>query len=304
MKILNLLLFPIIISYVLTQTSITISAQNFDVGFGLIGYCNQKRKEKGWYDGHDTNVVHGGSRCTVMCIRKSMSLLLGREVEDFQGIFDLPIGTPCKGWEFEGICKQRPYWPYGVMCDKITQSTQLTTKKISKNGAICIAKREVFCPNCYLDRACKWTIGIGFLVGNDTSAEERCRKMEPMNFDSCWKEFQKKLVEYEGYVNKYVKKPLNDDQFDALVSFAYNTGPRGIKSLAETINTADFSKVRAKMAEYNKITNSEGEKVVDKGLVNRRKFEADMFDSKTKPCLEAEIPKPEKCKNTCKKKQK
>ena len=28
---------------------------------------------------------------------------------------------------------------------------------------------------------------------------------------------------YEGYVNKYVKVKLNQNQFDALVSFAFNT---------------------------------------------------------------------------------
>ncbi|CAG8560482.1 3476_t:CDS:2, partial [Racocetra fulgida] len=68
------------------------------------------------------------------------------------------------------------------------------------------------------------------------------------------------LKEFEGYVKKYVKKSLNSDQFDALVSFAYNTGEGAIKSVANIINSKRFSKVRSEMAKYNKVTIEENGK--------------------------------------------
>ncbi|KAF0555256.1 lysozyme [Gigaspora margarita] len=154
---------------------------------------------------------------------------------------------------------------------------------ISKKGVECIASWEGFCPTCYQDQACLWTIGIGFLVGNGKN-ETACKKMEPMSSEDAMNKFKSKLNKYEQYVRQYVKKSLNNDQFDALVSFAYNVGEGGIKNLANVINTNGFSEVRSKMAEYNKITDKNGEKVISNGLANRRKFEADMFESKINTC--------------------
>ncbi|CAG8847184.1 28476_t:CDS:1, partial [Racocetra persica] len=60
-----------------------------------------------------------------------------------------------------------------------------------------------------------------------------------------------------------------------------------IKSVANIINSKGFSEVRSEMAKYNKVTieeNGKERKVVSPGLANRRKFEADMFDSKIKSC--------------------
>ncbi|RIB20343.1 Glycoside Hydrolase Family 24 protein [Gigaspora rosea] len=108
--------------------------------------------------------------------------------------------------------------------------------------------------------------------------------MEPMSSDDALNKFRSKLQTYEQHVRYYVKKSLNNDQFDALVSFAYNVGEEGIKNLANVINTNGFSEVRSKMAEYNKITDKNGAKVISNGLANRRTFEADMFESKITTC--------------------
>ncbi|KAF0555254.1 lysozyme [Gigaspora margarita] len=166
-------------------------------------------------------------------------------------------------------------------CARPGKSTELFQEY--KKGVECIASWEGFCPTCYQDQACLWTIGIGFLVGNGKN-ETACKKMEPMSSEDAMNKFKSKLNKYEQYVRQYVKKSLNNDQFDALVSFAYNVGEGGIKNLANTINTNGFSEVRSKMAEYNKITDKNGEKVISNGLANRRKFEAGMFESKIKTC--------------------
>jgi len=82
------------------------------------------------------------------------------------------------------------------------------------------------------------------------------------------------LSEYENYIHDYVECPLNQDQFDALVSWVYNLGGGNLRSstLLRTLNAGDYAEVPAQMMRWNKAAG----KVLE-GLTRRRQAEADLF---------------------------
>lgn len=85
---------------------------------------------------------------------------------------------------------------------------------------------------------------------------------------------------YEKHVNTIVKIPLNQNQFDALVSFCYNCGSGNLKTL---VNGRNVQQIANAIPLYNK---SNG-KVLN-GLVRRRKAEQELFN---KPITQNKVKK-------------
>lgn len=123
----------------------------------------------------------------------------------------------------------------------------------------------------YLDSVGVWTIGYGD-TGTDVvkgltitkeEAEERLRK---------------RLVEFEGYVNRAVKVKLTQNQFDALVSLVYNIGPTNFNdsTLLRKLNAGDYAGAADQFLVWNK-GRVDGKLVVISGLVNRRNAERQLF---------------------------
>jgi lysozyme len=83
---------------------------------------------------------------------------------------------------------------------------------------------------------------------------------------------ESELIEYEGYVTKYVTVPLTQNQFDALVVWVYNLGPTNFRksTLLKKLNSGDYTAAGQEITRWNKA----GGKVLN-GLVKRRKAEAD-----------------------------
>ena len=67
---------------------------------------------------------------------------------------------------------------------------------------------------------------------------------------------------------------LNQNQFDALVSWVYNLGPANLQAstLLKVLNAGDYAGVPAQIMRWNKA----GGKVLE-GLTRRRQAEADLF---------------------------
>ena len=80
------------------------------------------------------------------------------------------------------------------------------------------------------------------------------------------------LASVEIEVNHLVTAPINQNQFDALVSFQFNTGGLGRSSALRDINNGNFSHVPADLALWNRANGR-----VMNGLVRRRKAEGDLF---------------------------
>jgi len=85
------------------------------------------------------------------------------------------------------------------------------------------------------------------------------------------------MDEYEGYINNMVTVDLEQNQFDALVSWVFNLGSSNLSSstLLKKINNKEFDAVPEQIKRWNKA----GGKVLD-GLIKRRNSEALLFEGK------------------------
>tara|TARA_B100001564_G_scaffold320662_1_gene298780 strand:+ start:876 stop:1301 length:426 start_codon:yes stop_codon:yes gene_type:complete len=111
-----------------------------------------------------------------------------------------------------------------------------------------------------------WTIGYGHIKGvqeGDVITEQQADDM-----------LVEELEEYENYIHNLVSCPLNQNQFDALVSWVYNLGSSNLQAstLLKVLNAGDYAGVPAQMLRWNKA----GGKVLE-GLTRRRQAEADLF---------------------------
>jgi lysozyme len=89
---------------------------------------------------------------------------------------------------------------------------------------------------------------------------------------------QSMLVSFEQYVDSYCRDDINQNQFDALVSFAYNLGPANLKSstLLKKVNAnPEDESIRLEFMKWVKA----GGKTL-KGLVRRREAEANLYFKK------------------------
>lgn len=107
-----------------------------------------------------------------------------------------------------------------------------------------------------------WTIGYGHygqdVAPNMTITQAQAEIM--LGID---------LVKYEQAVDHYAIFPLSQNQFDALVSFAYNCGIGNLQKLLAGRNALQVAEA---MLKYNKA----GGKVLN-GLIKRRQTERDLF---------------------------
>jgi lysozyme len=92
----------------------------------------------------------------------------------------------------------------------------------------------------------------------------------------CDAEFLKDMAVFEKAVNDLVQVPINQDQFDALVSFAFNVGAGNLakSTLLKKVNGGDFAGAAQEFQRWNKA----GGKVLP-GLSRRRSCEALLFQS-------------------------
>jgi len=90
--------------------------------------------------------------------------------------------------------------------------------------------------------------------------------------------FAQDILTAENAVNSYVTVRINQNKFDALVSFVYNLGSGNFKTstLLKKVNlNAPADEIRT---EFNKWVNFQGIPLA--GLVKRRAFEAELFAGK------------------------
>jgi|TARA_R110000824_G_scaffold20096_3_gene76388 lysozyme len=140
---------------------------------------------------------------------------------------------------------------------------------ISEEGLCLIKKFEGCEMRAYLDAVNVPTIAYGRTKNvklGDTCTKKQAEK---------W--LLEEIKEYENYVEDAVKVPLNQNQFDALVSWTYNLGPTNLNSstLLKKINAGEHEDVPEQIKRWNKA----GGKVLP-GLERRRLAESLLFDRK------------------------
>jgi lysozyme len=146
------------------------------------------------------------------------------------------------------------------------------TMNISQAGIKLIEKLEGCILHEYKDDAGVPTIGVGHTGGvqpNQTITQAQADEL-----------LRKDLAKFVARVNKFVKVPINQNQFDALVIFDFNTGGLGTSTLLKKLNAGDYKGAAAEFDLWTKITDPEtGKKVVSQGLVNRRNAEQALFNT-------------------------
>ena len=143
-------------------------------------------------------------------------------------------------------------------------------KQISAEGISLICSFEGLELKAYLDSANIWTIGYGTIIRNGV----KVKKGDTCTIEQAKAYMASDLKSFEAAVNK-VKVPLNQNQFDALVSLTYNIGVNAFanSTLLKKLNTGDYKGAAAQFDVWNKVKG----KVVQ-GLVNRRAKERKLFE--------------------------
>ena len=159
--------------------------------------------------------------------------------------------------------------------------------KVTQEGLDLIKQHEGFRGTAYRDAVGVWTIGYGHtsmagkpevtpkLIISRAAAEEILRR---------------DVEKFASGVAELVRVDLGDQQYSALVSFAYNVGLGNFKSssVLTAVNRSDFEAVPRRLGLWTKA----GGKVLP-GLVKRRAAEGAMFVSQARsadPAAPLDIP--------------
>lgn len=143
-------------------------------------------------------------------------------------------------------------------------------KKTTAAPGIALIKKFEGCKlEAYPCPAGKWTIGYGHTGSVDGKPVCSGMKITLSKADELLKS---DLAKFESQVNKYEKYNWTQNQFDALVSFAYNIG--NIDQLTAN-GTRSKDVIASKFPAYNKAAGK-----VLSGLTKRRKDEQALFNRK------------------------
>lgn len=138
----------------------------------------------------------------------------------------------------------------------------------SDKGIALIKEFESLQLDAYLCPANVWTIGYGHTSG--VKPGDRISVYQAERY------LRGDVIQYEQDVQRLVRVPLTQGQFDALVSFAFNCGTRALSTstLLKKLNQRDYAGAGQ---QFQLWTHAKGKKLP--GLVRRRLLELRMFES-------------------------
>jgi lysozyme len=159
--------------------------------------------------------------------------------------------------------------------------------KLSDNGRKLLAEWEGVKLQVYNDQAGYPTIGVGhklnaeelgsgmILINGDTVAYKN-----GLTYQQALDLLAQDVVSREGAVNHYVKVPLNQNQFDALVSFAFNVGIHNFSSstLLTKLNAGQYDQVPVQLMKWVYVHHN-GAPEVSQELVHRRTKEVTLWNT-------------------------
>ena len=136
---------------------------------------------------------------------------------------------------------------------------------LSREGAMELIGHEAIVLTRYKDSVGIWTIGVGHTkaAGPPDPATFTGELTLPEVFDL----FEKDVRRYVADVNAVLKRSVTQQQFDALVSFHFNTGAIRRASLVQRINDGDINGAAIGFMSWNKPAE----------IIGRRTKERDLF---------------------------
>jgi lysozyme len=153
--------------------------------------------------------------------------------------------------------------------------------KMSEKGRRLLMQWEGFKTNVYKDAAGLPTIGVGHLLTPEERASgsviidgRPCAYGHGLSNGQVEALLAQDLVRFEKAVNDCVTAALQQNQFDALVSFSFNVGIGAFKesSLLKALNEGKYADVPDQLRRWTK---AGGQTV--QGLVNRRENEVKLW---------------------------
>ena len=154
--------------------------------------------------------------------------------------------------------------------------------KVSAHGVQMIMRLEGTRDTVYLDAVGLPTVGVGHLLTKDELSSGRIIAAnggiidirKPLSYGDIYALLMDDLAEYEYAINTNITQTLNQHQFDALVSWAFNVGAGAVarSTLRKLLNAGNFEAVPAQLRRWDKA----GGRVL-RGLQNRRDAEVCMW---------------------------
>ena len=115
--------------------------------------------------------------------------------------------------------------------------------QMTDRGLLALVRHEGIVPGPYRDVKQVWTFGIGHTAAAGAPDPATMPRGMPADLDAGIREafrvFRSDLARYEAAVLRAVKVPLEPHEFDALVSFHYNTGGIAKAALTRHLNAGD-----------------------------------------------------------------
>lgn len=141
-------------------------------------------------------------------------------------------------------------------------------REINKSGVDLIKKFEGLKLEAYYCQAGVLTIGFGH-VGRDVKLYQKITKERAEEL------LQADLRKFCFGVSEAVLVPLSDNQFAALVSFAFNLGLGALRksTLLKKLNSGDYDAVPVELKKWVNVGGAPS-----LGLIRRRKAEIDLWD--------------------------
>lgn len=143
--------------------------------------------------------------------------------------------------------------------------------KTSDKGVALIKAHEGKRLSAYSCPAGVLTIGFGHTTAAGHPTVVQGMRISEREADDI---LRRDLSRFEDRVNRLVKVPLTQGQFDALVSFDFNTGALHSSTLLKKLNAGDYAAIPAQLMRWTK---GGGRELP--GLVRRRRDEAELWRS-------------------------
>ena len=147
----------------------------------------------------------------------------------------------------------------------------MTAQRTTDRGLLALARHEGIVPAPYLDSTDTWTFGIGHTAAAGAPDPAEMPRGMPDDLDAAIREafrlFRSDLARYEADVLSAVKVPLKPHQFDALVSFHYNTGGIARAALTKHLNAGNPAAAASAFMNWRRPAS----------VIPRREAERDLF---------------------------
>lgn len=149
--------------------------------------------------------------------------------------------------------------------------------KMSTEGLMALIGHEGVVLSRYKDSVGVWTIGVGHTAA--AGYPDPRSYVGSLTVGEALGLLRQDITKYEAGVNAAVKVPLKQHEFDALVSFHYNTGAIGKASFVKKLNAGDRAGALKGIMDWRKPPE----------IIGRRTAERDLFKTGIYPTPNATV---------------